>query len=150
MIMTLSFRVSCVLLLVYVGSACASKHSDDAPFPVNGYQLDSTNRAVAQIIDQETAEPQHKKFVKIEVGTVVNPRKIPLSFEVYYQPVNGKQFLLGTFALFPPDNPGDFIIATKGQLQPGGAIIVSLMPLTKLQDVRDIHVRVNRISFLSH
>lgn len=114
--MTLSYRVSCVLLLVYVGSACASNHNDDALLFVNGYQLDSTTREVAQTIDLEIAEPQHKKFVKIEVVTVVNPRKIPLAFEVHYQPVKGKPFLLGTFSLFPPDNPGDFIIATEGKL----------------------------------
>lgn len=144
------YRVSGVLLLIYLGSACASNQNDDALLSVNGYQLDSATREVAQTISPEITEPEHKKFVKIEVVTVVNPRNIPLSFEVHYQPVQGKPFLLGTFALFPPDNPGDFIIATEGKLQTGGVIIVSLMPLTKLQDLRDIHVRVKPISFLSH
>jgi len=148
--MKLCYRVSGVLLLIYVGSACAGNHSDDALLPVNGYQLDSANREVAQTIDPEIAEPQHKKFVKIEVVTVVNPRNIPLSFEVHYQPVKGKPFLLGTFSLFPPNNPGGFIIATKGQLETGGVIIVSLMPLTKSKDLPDIHVRIKPISFLSH
>lgn len=138
------------MLLIYVGSACASTHNDDALLSEKGYQLDSATREVAQTIDAEIAEPQHKKFVKIEVVTVVNPRKIPFSFEVHYQPVKGKPFLLGTFSLFPPDNPGDFIIATKGKLETGGVIIVSLMPLTKSEDLSDIHVRIKPISFLSH
>lgn len=148
--MKLCYRVSGVLLLLYVGSACASNPNDDAQLPGNGYQLDSTTREVAQTIDPDIAEPQHKKFVKIEVVTVVNPRNIPLSFEVHYQPVQGKPFLLGTFSLFPPDNPGDFIVATEGKLQTGGVIIVSLMPLTKSKDLPDIHVRIKPISLLSH
>ena len=148
--MKLWHRVSGVLLLLYVGSACASNYRDDVQLPGNGYELDSTTREIAQTIDSEVAEPQHKKFVKIEVVTVVNPWNIPLSFEVHYQPVKGKPFLLGTFSLFPPDNPGDFIIATKGKLETGGVIIVSLMPLTKSKDLPDIYVRIKPISFVSH
>ena len=148
--MKLCYRVSGVLLLLYVGSACASNPNDDAQLPGNGYELDSTTREIAQTIDSEVAEPQHKKFVKIEVVTVVNPWNIPLSFEVHYQPVKGKPFLLGTFSLFPPDNPGDFIIATKGKLETGGVIIVSVMPLTKSKDLPDIHVRIKPISLLNH
>lgn len=148
--MKIRYGVGCVLLLLYVGSACASNPNDDAQLPGNGYELDSTTREVARTIGPEVAEPQRKKFVKIEVVMVVNPRKIPLAFEVHYQPVKGKPFLLGTFSLFPPDNPGDFIIATKGKLQTGGVIIVSLMPLTKSRELPDIHVRIKPISFVSH
>ncbi|HEX5409853.1 MAG TPA: hypothetical protein VFW89_08800 [Gemmatimonadaceae bacterium] len=32
----------------------------------------------------------------------------------------------GTFSLFPPDNPGTFIIATQSKLRGGGAIVLSL------------------------
>ena len=106
------------------------------------YALDLTTRSAVQSIDPETVEPQTKKFVQITVTDVINPRKIPLSFEVHYQPVQGEKLFLGTFALFPPDNPGNFIIATQGKLQTGGVIIVSFMPLEESPDLSDLRVRL--------
>jgi hypothetical protein len=62
--------------------------------------------------------------------------------------VRGEQSLLGIFSLFPPDNPGRFIIATQGKLEMGGTIVVALTPLEESENQKGIRVRLKRISFL--
>lgn len=145
-------RVICLLSLVCLSSACANDamvtHDDTGPVVVNGYELNlATTRTVVQTIGSEVA-PQTKKFVQIEVTEVVNLRKIPLSFSVHYQSVQGERVFLGTFSLFPPDNPGNFIVATQGKLRTGGMIIVSMIPLEEVRDPEAIQVRLKRISFI--
>lgn len=48
---------------------------------------------------------------------------------------------------FPPDNPGNFIVATQGKLQTGGTIIVSLILLEEVHALQAIRIRLMRISF---
>jgi hypothetical protein len=66
---------------------------------------------------------------------------------VYYQATQGEKSLLGTFSLFPPDNPGKFIVATRSKLQNGGIVSVSLMPLEHVDEAAEIRVQLKRISF---
>jgi hypothetical protein len=144
-------RVIC-LLLVCLSNACANDtmvtHDDTGSIIANGYELNlATTRTVVQTIGSEVA-PQTKKFVQIEVTEVINLQKIPLSFSVHYQSVQGERILLGTFSLFPPDNPGNFIVATQGKLRIGGMIIVSMIPLEEVRDPEAIQVRLKRISFI--
>lgn len=114
----------------------------------NGYELNLETRMVVQTIDAEVIAPQTKKFVRIEVTEVVNQQKVPLIFTVHYQPAWGEKFYLGTFSLFPPDNPGSFIVATQGKLQSGGMIVVSLTPLETRYGQEEVRVRLKRISFV--
>jgi hypothetical protein len=142
-------HVTCLLLLVYAGTGCLNARGGDDSAPnANGYELNRRNRSVVHSIESEIAAPQNKKFVEVEITEVMNPQRIPLSFTVHYQSPQGEQSFLGIFSLFPPDNPGRFIIATQGKLQTDGKIIVTFMPLEELQDHHAIRVRVNRISLI--
>lgn len=84
------------------------------------------------------------KFVVIEITAVTNPRQLPLSFTVAYDSPARREVTLGTFSLFPPSNPGRFIIATQGQVKPGGKILLSLNP-EGLGSVDDVRVGVGAI-----
>lgn len=141
----------CLMLLFWLGNALgvAMSGNEAAGSSVaTGYSLDLANRTAVKTIGQEVTTPQTVKFVQIEVAEVFNPRKIPLSFSVHYQPVHGEKSLLGTFSLFPPDNPGTFIVATRGKLRIGGMVIVSLVPLEPVDEDAEIRVQLKRISFI--
>jgi hypothetical protein len=72
------------------------------------------------------------QFVQVEVVKVINPQKYPLIFYVHYQSINNVKILLGSFSLYPSDNPGKFIVATQGKLDKEGSIIVSLQIPAKI------------------
>jgi hypothetical protein len=122
--------------------------TDTSPMDSQEYELTLTSRSVVQPIDPEIASPQAVKFVQFEVTDVTNPRRIPLAFTVYYRSQRGEESFLGTFSLFPPDNPGKFIVATQGKLETGGTIVVSLTPLEESRGQNEVRVRLKRISFI--
>ena len=140
----------CSVLLIWLGNTGVAMADNDIAGSsiANGYSLDLANRTGVKTISREVTAPQAMKFVQIEVAEVFNPLKIPLSFSVHYQPAHGEKSLLGTFSLFPPDNPGTFIVATRGKLRSGGMIIVSLVPLEHVDEEAKIRVRLKRISFI--
>jgi hypothetical protein len=111
------------------------------------FNLDLTNRSVTKSIGPGLADAASARFVEVDISEVVNPKKIRLTFEVHYQPGNGERSLLGTFALFPPDNPGRFIVATGGRLRSGGAIVLSMVPLDEVGQQDRVRVTVRSISF---
>ncbi len=61
-------------------------------------------------------------------------------------PTSGSQFKSGTVH-FPPDNPGNFIVATQDKLQTDGTIIVSLILLKEVRDLQAIRIQLMRIAF---
>ena len=115
---------------------------------VKAYTLDLTRRSISQAIDDNVAAPHTRKFVKIDVTNVFNPHMIPLSFNVHYRTLQGEERLLGTFSLFPPDNPGSFLVATQGQLKTGGAVIVSLIPLEQTDMPKELRIQLKRLTFI--
>ena len=146
------YKVTCLFLVAaaYAAGVCSNARADTDTSTMNsqGYELTLASRSVAQQIDPGIASPQAVKFLQFEVADVNNPGKVPLAFTVHYRPVRGEQSLLGIFSLFPPDNPGRFIIATQGKLETGGTIVVALTPLEESEDPKGIRVRLKRISFL--
>jgi hypothetical protein len=140
---------SCVLLLASETLACAVKvreggctGGDRGP-----YTLDLANASVSQAIGPELGDAAAQKFVQVEVAAVVNPKRIPVAFEVHYRPDKGDTMLLGTFALFPPDNPGTFIVATSGRLRSNGSIVLSMAALDRTSADDEVRVEVKRICF---
>ncbi len=73
------------------------------------------------------AEPRRQAFLAFEVTAVTNPRRRPLVFAVAFERHDGAAVALGTFGLFPADNPGRFLVATQNRLAPGGAVVVTLL-----------------------
>ncbi len=112
------------------------------------YELTLSSPTLEHTIGLDLATPSLIKFVQIEVAKVNNPQLIPLSFKVDFQPVRGEQIYLGSFSLFPPNNPGKFIVATRGLLKTGGIVIVTLTPLQQASEGPNIHVWVKPLEFI--
>ena len=90
------------------------------------YHLDIKNKSVSQPMDRDVSSSESYKFVEVEVVKVVNPKMHPIAFEVHYETEGRVKTFLGTFSLFPSDNPGKFIVPTQGKLKNEGKIILSL------------------------
>jgi hypothetical protein len=139
-----------LVLMIWLFNASGVAMANNADFEpdiTTTYRLDPSRRVVVQTIGEEVEAPQVKKYVQVEVMQVFNPHRIPLSFNVHYQSRHGAKSLLGTFSLFPPDNPGTFIVATGGKLQAGGKVIVSLVPLEPVYDQQKLSVLLKRFTF---
>ena len=112
------------------------------------YYLDLSKPSVTQPIEPRGGGQEALKFVQVEVTEVLNPKKYPLTFEVRYQSKDNVKTYLGSFSLYPADNPGKFIVATQGKVKDEGAIILSLVIPDKV-DTRDtIKITVKKIRFL--
>ncbi|MGH9929109.1 MAG: hypothetical protein ACREA9_07770, partial [Pyrinomonadaceae bacterium] len=60
-----------------------------------------------------------------------------------------EKLYLGSFGLYPSDNPGKFIVATQGKLKNEGAIVLTLVVPEKV-DARDpVRVGVKKIKFVN-
>ena len=119
------------------------------PVAAGDYELRLANPIAQQAVELDQNTLQGKKFVQIEVTHVSNPQRIPLSFAVHFQSAQGEAIYLGSFSLFPPDNPGTFIVSTQGKLKAGGAVTVTLVPLQRVGSAPEIRVQIKRLSFLA-
>jgi hypothetical protein len=112
------------------------------------YYLDVSNPSISQTIEPANDSVEGARFVQVEVAEVLNPKKHALTFEVNYLPRDGAKVYLGSFSLYPADNPGKFIVATHGRVEKEGSIVLSMVLVDKI-DARDpIRVGVKRIKFL--
>jgi hypothetical protein len=152
-----------VYLTLALLASCAASESTQAPdevgdatagvaAPTTGaaatdeetlYYLDAERQSLTQPIDAADG-PSGARFVRIEVVDVSNPDKHPLTFEVHYQPQSGEREYLGSFGLYPPDNPGTFIVSTQGKVGDGGAVVL-LMKTAANVDSESIKVGVKRM-----
>lgn len=89
-----------------------------------------------------------KKFIQIDINRVENPALLPIAFSVYYRSTTIKKIFLGTFSLFPPDNPGKFLVATRGKLAENGEIVINLVPLEKSTKNHRVRIKVKNILFV--
>lgn len=113
------------------------------------YYLDLTNPSIVQSIDPNQKAVAASRFVKVEVVEVVNPRNLAVAFQVHYQTRTNEKIYLGSFGLFPSDNPGKFIVATQGKLKNEGAIVLSLVKPEGVDAGDTIRVGVKRIQFVN-
>ena len=148
----------CLLIVLCVSSSCSAlelnKSSDingnDGQAAHNSrksdatvYYLDPASRSMTQAVEPD--EVSGARFVQVEVTEVINPKKIPLSFEVRYQAKDDTRIYLGSFALYPPDNPGKFIVATQGRVKGDGAIVLTLVVSEKVDAADIVKVGIKRI-----
>jgi len=146
----LSFHCAILLMSLSTASGCGTSgqngngkgvvtNSDQAGESADTlYYLDINKPSIEQAIDARIAANATPKFVQIEVNQVTNPKKHPLTFEVRYRPTSSNApIYLGSFSLYPSDNPGKFLVATQGKVNDGGAIILSLVTPDKI-DSRDV------------
>jgi hypothetical protein len=105
--------------------------------------LNLSNRSITQAV--EPNEVADARFVQVEVTEVVNRKKIPLSFEVRYQAKDNTRIYLGSFALYPADNPGKFIVATQGKVKGDGAIVLTMVISEKVDAEDVVKVGIKKI-----
>jgi hypothetical protein len=111
------------------------------------YNLDISNPSINQPI-KPTNGVEAAKFVQVEVAEVLNPKRYALTFEVHYQPTSTPKIYLGSFSLYPADNPGKFIVPTQGKVKNEGAIVLSMLIADKVNTGDLVKVRVKKIKFL--
>lgn len=113
------------------------------------YYLDINKPGIVQPLDSRNMDQGRSyKFVQVEVANVVNPKKYPLTFQVHYQLNSDVKTYLGSFSLYPADNPGKFIVATQGKLKNEGAIVLSLVIPPDVEAGDTIKVGVKKIKLL--
>ena len=107
------------------------------------HSLDLHNPEITQKILPDDGDPATARFVQVEVVKVTNPQKRPAEFQVHYQPDEGERILLGAFSLYPPDNPGKFIVPTQGKVKAEGRLILTLVKSDRVVagDVVKVDVR---------
>jgi hypothetical protein len=110
--------------------------------------LDLEHREVVQPIGPELAEPSKQKFVRVRIIEVRNPRQLRLTFEVRQRLPGRPESLLGTFALYPPDRPGDFIVATRGELRKEGAVVLAMQVLDEVKPGDEVRLTMKPLSFV--
>lgn len=113
------------------------------------YYLDLKKPTIVQPIDAKSEDSQRYKFVQVEVAEVINPKKLPVSFQVYYQSSANERIYLGSFGLYPSDNPGKFIVATQGKLRNKGAIVLSLVVPEQVDATDTLRVGVRKIKLVN-
>jgi hypothetical protein len=113
------------------------------------YYLDNIKPTVEQPIEPKKGEVfEAYKFVQVEVTEVSNPKRFALSFEVSYRSKDRANNYLGSFSLYPADNPGKFIVATQGKLKNEGAIILTMVIQDKIGPGDTIKATVKKMKFL--
>lgn len=121
-------RVLAWTVLLAFAAACDSAESPATPSePTSAsamHRLDFTHPTATLPVTQANAA--QAKFVQVHVPRVENPSRIALSFAVAYQTSKGEKIALGSFSLYPSDNPGTFIVPTLGKVRVGGSIVVTL------------------------
>lgn len=121
------------------------------PPPVNSEDtiIKQSNRIVKyklQNLDKSTGN----KFVLVDISHVINPESIPLAFMVHYQKPGEEKIYLGSFALFPANNPGRFIVPTQGKVGTDGEIVLSMEPLQDLKAATSVRVHVHEVKLTNH
>lgn len=119
----------------------------ETPAEVAMQYLDSTRPSIVQAIDPSAIAAV--RFVQVEVAKVDNPGKYALSFNVDFRDAQDKSVRLGTFSLFPADNPGTFIVPVQDKLRAGGSIVVSLVIVDKPAPDAPVRVGIRKVSLQS-
>ncbi len=110
--------------------------------------LDAAHPSITERVEAGAEGVKSARFVRVDVVEVTNPKELALAFDVVFKPDNDAAIWLGTFGPYPADNPGQFIVPTKGVVRPGGSIVVSMQIPRDVPapDRGSIRVAVGRIS----
>ena len=115
------------------------------------YTLSADARSVSIPIGGDAKTLESYKFVRITVSNVTNPHLVKTSFEVWFQPDGGDQQLLGSFGLYPPNNPGTFLVATQGHVTQSGRLSVTLAGDAKAVqlDTAAFQITIDRVELVN-
>src|SRR5262249_33953493 len=135
----------CVTFLAVMGVSCSGGNIAESDAL---YHLDQNKTSIVQRIESKDRLDEGCKFVQVEVVKVVNPKRYALTFKVRYRSSEGNETPLGSFSLYPADNPGKFIVPAQGKVRNQGAIVLSMVIEDKMDPKDTIEVAVKRITFL--
>ena len=113
------------------------------------YSLDLNKPEIEQPVELAEADVAKAKFVLVEVTHVTNPGNLPASFQVHFEPRDGEKILLGSFSLYPPSQPGKFIVPTQGKVRGKGKLILSLAKSDRAQSGDVVKVEVKPLKFVA-
>jgi hypothetical protein len=117
----MSHAASALALWFLCANACHA--ADDA---VMAHALDLSHPTISQAVDVARDNGRTAKFVQVEVAEVINPNRYGLTFDVTFRSADAATVRLGTFSLFPADNPGTFIVPTQGKIVTNGTLAISM------------------------
>jgi len=125
-----------------------ANNSDTNPPHEKLSYLNADKPTLSQPIELDDKVEEGCKFVEVEVAEVRNPQKYTATFRVEYQIKPNEKISLGSFSLYPSDNPGKFIVPTQGRLRNEGAIVLSLIIPDNFGSGDVLSVGVRKIKFL--
>jgi hypothetical protein len=114
---------------------------------INLRVLDLAHPHFSQRIDN--ADSATFEFVRLTVARVDNPTHVGLIFGVAFVPDGGTRVQLGGFSLYPPDNPGSFIVSTRHLIKSPGVVVVTLHTATPVESGVRLSVTMGAIG-LAH
>jgi len=107
--------------------------------------LDVARTMLTQPVDPTVAKAGETKFVEVQVADVVNPANAGLTFEVHFEATGAPRVLLGTFSLFPANNPGTFLVATQGKVDRTGTLMVTMLVTDPVPPGAALRVGIGRL-----
>lgn len=137
--MRLGLLIACSVLSV---TPCAG--DDPVPTPSELRTLAADRLEIAYSVpclDRSAGD----RFLSVDIAEVINPRSVELAFQVHYRRSGAERVYLGSFALFPPDRPGRFIVPTQGQVRQDGQIVISMEPVQETEAVEPVRVQVREV-----
>jgi hypothetical protein len=117
---------TCLLTALLQGASVLAQSPPDAGESRPVQVIDLAHPSFAQPVNLADSDLAAFDFVQIRIVQVTNPQRVGVLFEVDFLPDGGSRVRLGSFSLFPPDNPGQFIVATQHRVRSPGSIVVSL------------------------
>ena len=94
----------------------------------------------------ETDHASAFDFVRLTVAQVDNPKRVGLSFDVAFIGDRGTQVQLGGFSLYPPDNPGSFLVSTRHSIDSSGFVVVTLHTVTPVDAGTRLTVTISAVT----
>lgn len=114
-------RIKTIALLFTLIAACAADIEGDIDSDSAGHDAVSRsialsqNQPVARLFGSAELTSDGSHFIEFIVEDVQNPTKRPAIFNVIAISPTGEEDIVGSFALFPSDNPGRFIVRLETQ-----------------------------------
>ena len=85
--------------------------------------LDIRRPSLSQRLEVQGRDVGRSRFVQIKVVEVRNPRRTGVTFDVNFHADGGATTHLGSFSLYPADNPGTFIVPFRRVTLPGSVSV---------------------------
>jgi hypothetical protein len=141
------WRAYLLSVLLLGGSALAqSPPADSGSRAV--HVIDLAHPSFAQHVVLTGGDARTFDFVQIRIVHIVNPRHIGVLFEVAFLPDGGSRVLLGSFSLYPPDNPGHFIVAAQHRVRSSGSIVVSLLTVQPVDASTPLAIGIGSVELI--